>query len=201
MAFSAIVFDLGGVIIDLDVQRTYHAFSKFLGNGIIEMENGYLKNSVLRQYETGEIDNDQFLSAIEKLSNNRATKEEIIVAWNSMLVRIPDERIRLLEKLREKYRLFILSNTNSIHVDFFEKMAPGYEKLSHLFEDVFYSHLIGFRKPEQGAYLAVVKKYGINPDETLFVDDLAANIETARSLGFQTLHVTNGLDIIDWNGW
>ena len=114
-----------------------------------------------------------------------------------MLLNIPVKRIEMLERLKPGYRLFILSNTNSIHVERFEKMAPGYNTLSELFDSAFYSHLLGVRKPDQTIFEAVIAQASLDVTSTLFVDDLPANIEAAKQLGFKTLLIEAGMEIAD----
>ncbi len=198
MEIKSIVFDLGGVIIDLDVRQTYNAFLKILGDGEMQLDKGYLKHPVFRQYELGEIDSDAFVKHIKENAISKTSNQEIINAWNAMLVSIPNERVELLETLGKHYRLFVLSNTNAIHEEYFEKMALGYSYLRDLFESVYYSHHIGFRKPDIEAFNHVTKESGIKPGETLFVDDLENNVKTAEKLGFQVVHVTKDLDIVEW---
>ncbi|GAO28335.1 HAD family hydrolase [Geofilum rubicundum] len=195
MRILNIIFDLGGVIVDLDMSRTFHAFNRFFGESAVELENGYLKSKVLRQYETGAIDTETFLSELLQLAKNGESRGDIVAAWNAMLVRIPEERLRMLEQLRQSHRIFILSNTNELHEDYFEKMAPGYDRLSDLFEKAYYSHRIGCRKPDSDAFKAVLADSGLRAEETLFVDDLADNISTAKKLNFQTLHITQGMEV------
>ncbi|TCO10841.1 HAD family hydrolase [Natronoflexus pectinivorans] len=198
MKILNIIFDLGGVIIDLDVERTYKTFKNYISDKYLELEYGYIKHPVFRQYETGAISDDEFIGTLVNLAGNEITAQQAVDAWNAMLVQIPDERIRLLESLKSDYRLFILSNTNEIHTQKFESMANGYNKLSDLFESAWYSHLIGSRKPERQAFQTLIDRCNILPEETLFVDDLENNISTARDMGFQTLHVTRGLNIVEW---
>jgi putative hydrolase of the HAD superfamily len=193
---SAIVFDLGGVIVDIDIEKTRQAFSQLLGQPELHFSPVHLP--VFTDYEVGRISSDEFLDTLHKQSVNGTSRQDIVHAWNGMLLTIPERRIKMIEGLQKDYRLFILSNTNSIHVEQFEKMAPGYKTLSELFEQVYYSHLIGSRKPNMKAFEAVVQGSNLNPSTTLFVDDLIANIETAQQMGFKTLHIIPGMDVADY---
>lgn len=194
---TAIVFDLGGVIIDLDIDKTRKELFRLLG---VEQPNLYYSNNhipLFSDYEIGKISDSEFIDGLLKQSINGTTREDIINGWNAMLVTIPQKRINMLEKLGERYRIFILSNTNSIHTERFEKMASGHNTLSELFEKSYYSHIIGHRKPHRAAFETVINNSKLKAATTLFVDDLTANIETARSLGFKTLHVEPGMEIAD----
>lgn len=192
---TAIIFDLGGVIVDLDIDKTRTALSKLLGGEQPDLYYSHHHLPLFSDYEVGQISDAEFIAGLQRQSMNGTSHESIIEAWNAMLVGIPQSRIQMLERLTKTYRLFILSNTNAIHTERFEKMASGYNKLSELFEDVYYSHLIGSRKPNKEIFEAVIKKSNLDPSSTLFVDDLSANIEAAQNLGFKTLHIKPGMDI------
>jgi putative hydrolase of the HAD superfamily len=195
MRILNIIFDLGGVIVDLDMARTFNSFIRFFGEEAFELEDGYLKSRVLRQYETGAIDSETFLRKLLLLAKNGESREDIVDAWNAMLVRIPGKRVKMLEQLGKSYRIFILSNTNELHEQYFEKMVPGYDLLSDMFEKAYYSHRIGYRKPDSAAFVAVLKGSGLKAEETLFVDDLPDNIATAKKLNLQTLHIEQGMEV------
>jgi len=195
--FINIVFDLGGVIIDIDINSTINALKQTL-NLTPDIEPlKIMEMSIFRQYETGAINSSEFINRLSQLSDTTVAPDLIINAWNAMLISIPEKRIRLIENLAQRFRLFVLSNTNALHAKKFEGMISDYENLSLLFEKVYYSHLIGYRKPHAKAFTAVIDDSGIQPSETLFVDDLEANITMARQLHFQTLHVKNGTDITE----
>ncbi|MGQ1945523.1 HAD family hydrolase [Geofilum sp. OHC36d9] len=195
--FNNIVFDLGGVIVDIDINSTINALKRTLNLPPDTEPFKIMEMSVFHQYETGTINSSQFINRLSELSGTGVKPDLLIEAWNAMLVTIPEKRINLIEKLSGRFRLFVLSNTNALHAEKFEKMAPGYENLSQLFEKMYYSHLIGCRKPQAKAFTTVIDDSGIQPTETLFVDDLQTNITMARQLHFQTLQVNNGTDITE----
>lgn len=194
---KAIVFDLGGVIVDLDINKTRNELAVLLGLEQPELYYSQTHVPLFSDYEVGKITADAFLDGLLKQSLNGTTREKLIEAWNAMLLNIPVKRIEMLERLKPGYRLFILSNTNSIHVERFEKMAPGYNTLSELFDSAFYSHLLGVRKPDQTIFEAVIAQASLDVTSTLFVDDLPANIEAAKQLGFKTLLIEAGMEIAD----
>ncbi|MCL4482542.1 MAG: HAD-IA family hydrolase, partial [Bacteroidetes bacterium] len=136
----------------------------------------------------------QFRDKIRNILPGNPTDHEIEDAWGAMLIDFPAGIINYLIELKGKYRLFLLSNTNEIHVRRFEQIfedAFGYP-ISRLFEKCYYSNEIGFRKPNAEAFLAVLKDASINPAETLFVDDLQQNTEAAKTLGMKVLHIEAG---------
>jgi putative hydrolase of the HAD superfamily len=192
-----IVFDLGGVIVDIDINCTIKALKQTLNLPAETEPAKIMEMNLFRQYETGAIKTSNFINGLSQLSGTNVSSDLIIKAWNAMLITIPEERIKLIEKLSGHFRLFVLSNTNALHAKQLESMVPGYETLSELFEKVYYSHLIGYRKPHEKAFATVIENSCINPTETLFVDDLEVNIAAARQLHFQTLQINNGKDITE----
>jgi putative hydrolase of the HAD superfamily len=195
--FKNIIFDLGGVIVDIDINSTINALKQTLNLPPDTEPLKIMELSVFHQYETGTINSSEFINRLSQLSGTKVDPDLVIKAWDAMLITIPKKRIKLIEHLSGRFRLFVLSNTNALHAKKFESMVPGYKNLSQLFEKVYYSHLIGYRKPQAKAFMAVIKDSGIQPSETLFVDDLEANITMAQQLHFQTLQVNNGTDITE----
>lgn len=189
-----ILFDLGGVLLNLDMGKTREAFAR-LGwkeenwKGITR--SGYL---IFENLEIGVDTPEQFRQKVRELLPGNPADEEIDYAWNAMLVDFPDGVVDYLVELRKKYRLYLLSNTNELHVRRFNQIfedAYGYP-ISQLFEKCYYSNEIGFRKPDPEAFRAVLRDAAIGPEETLFVDDLKDNTDAAQKLGMKTLHITAG---------
>ncbi len=189
-----ILFDLGGVLIDIDINKTVIKFSELLSFEISDYKE-LMNNPIFKNYEIGKISSSEFLKELHKLSDNKVSKETFADAWNSMIINVPKNRISLVEKLRESKNLYVLSNTNELHVNYFNKMIPGYNSLNPLFDKVYYSHEIGFRKPKKEAFEFVIKDSRIEPKETLFLDDNEDNIITAKGLGFQTYLIKNDEDL------
>lgn len=190
-----LLFDLGGVIIDIDVNKTAQQMAFILGLEDDLKGDKVLNHIIFKQYETGKLNSAEFVQAIKNMARKEVEESQIIEAWNAMLLQIPVERIKLLEKLKKKNRLFVLSNTNELHVNRFNTMVPGYSALSELFEKVYYSHEIGCRKPTKEAFNIIIEENSIDPTETLFIDDAIENIEAASEMNFQTLFVKKHNDI------
>lgn len=132
------------------------------------------------------------MEEMKKYSPGNLTPERITEAWDAMLINFPPERIELLKSLKSRYRTFLLSNTNAIHLKKFGQMykdTMGGGSLEDCFEKAYYSHLIGLRKPNKEAYEFVLNDQGLKPEETLFIDDTFPNIETAAALGIKTLYI------------
>lgn len=196
-----IIFDLGGVIIDIDPQRSFKAIAGFNH----QKNDGQLLNlevQLFLDYEKGLISDQEFREGIRALTENHKIKdEEIDEAWNLMLLHIPQERLQILQKLRNTYKTFVLSNTNAIHVKAFNQIilkSSGKEDLKHFFDKVYYSHELNLRKPEPEIYQHVIDDMQLNAGATLFIDDRLENIEAASASGLQTFHVQPGQGIIEF---
>ena len=190
---DAIIFDLGGVIIDLDFQRTFDQFAVLSGKSAAEIKSGLLESDLLLKYEKGEFTDFQFLNAIQEKFNTRASHEEMEEAFIALLLHIPIERVHLLRQLSKQYRLFLLSNTSAMHykeVNNILHRNTGCEDLTHLFETVFLSFEMGLLKPGIEIYETVLQQAQLNPATTLFLDDNASNLKGASSVGIQTALVT-----------
>ncbi len=189
-----IIFDLGGVILDIDPQKTIDEFEK-LGWSVSDQQNGQALGTMLFfELETGNDSPETFRDKIRKVIGTSVSDQIIDEAWSAMIVHIPAERIRYLERLKEHYRIYLLSNTNEIHRIKFHKMFEenfGYT-FNRLFERNFYSHEMGLRKPNPAIFEKALKETGLNPQETLFVDDLAENVAAAEAVGINGLHITAG---------
>ncbi len=189
-----IIFDLGGVLLTLDMDRTHDAFAK-LGwkeedwKGIAQSGDPIFKN-----LEIGLDSPDQFRRNIRKILPGNPTDAEIDLAWNAMLVDFPSGTAEYLTELRKRFKIYLLSNTNEVHVlrfcAIFEQ-THGYP-LHQLFEKCYYSNEIGYRKPNPEAFQVVLEDARLDPRKTLFVDDLKPNTDAAAYLGMQVLHIEPG---------
>lgn len=190
--FEAIIFDLGGVLINLDYQLTIDAFKKLGGTEFDLTYSQAAQNSVFDDYETGKISTQHFINKLKDSLPASITPNQIVAAWNAMILNFPLEKIALLEKLSNQKRIFLLSNTNDIHI---QKVARELtkvsdKKLNDYFEKVYLSHEIHQRKPYQETFEFVCKDAGIDPLKTLFIDDSEQHILGAQQIGLSTLHLT-----------
>ena len=197
-----IVFDLGDVIINIDVPRAAQSFATLSGRETTEVIRLFEEGKVFRQFETGQLDAPGFRAHVRQLLDNSGWEDaEIDTAWNSLLLDLPADRVELLKQLGKKYRLFLLSNTSSIHIEAINKIlhqASGVSNLDDLFEKIFLSYEMGIMKPHPDIYQRVLEEAGIRAEETLFLDDNADNIRAASALGIQTIHVQKPLTILDY---
>ena len=173
-----LIFDYGGVFLLLDEEKTYQAF-KDLGLLFISPALAASNND----FQRGRISIPTFISNIQKELPRPATEEQIIDAWCAMLGRLPQERIELLKKLKKQYRLFLLSNTDDIHIDRVTRTTPEAVEFLAQFERVYYSQNTGYRKPEIEIFQLVIDENNLTPSESLFVDDIKENAEAAGRVG------------------
>jgi len=185
---QVVIFDLGGVIINLDIHKTLDAFRTLIGEDFDLLEEAQLNQSFYMEYEKGNISCEEFRSHIRGLTSKQLTDQQIDDAWNSMLLDIPPDRFRWIDQLKGQYQLCILSNTNVIHVETFHKIfgeQTPYQHPGELFDKLFYSCEMGMRKPDEDIYLEVLKGMGAAPHEAVFYDDKQENIDTAERLGIR----------------
>ena len=195
-----IIFDWGGVITDLHFDAAKKAFQQ-LGLTIFDETIPHsTHNDIFLPFEIGKISPDEFRNRIRQYAPSLLNDQEIDTAWNAMLGDLPAERWNLLEKAHKFYRTFLLSNTNAIHVAYYfnclQKIYGTYG-YTHFFEKTYFSFELGLRKPNEDIFQYVLKDTGINPQETLFIDDFVENIATARKLGFQTVHIKAPLTLVN----
>ncbi len=194
------LFDLGGVILNIDVQKTINAFREIGIDHVEELYNGLRQHHVFDRLETGEISENDFREYLRKEAGSALPDEKIDEVWNAMILEIPEERIRLLKRLKHGYELYLLSNTNEIHRKCYDQMVKrtfNNGGLHTYFNQDFYSHKIGYRKPDPEAFRFVIEHTGIKTAETLFVDDNADNIAAAEHLGFAVLHLTPDRSLVE----
>lgn len=191
---DTIIFDFGDVFINLDKQGTINSLKKL---GLPQWNEDL--NQLNLKFEKGQISEENFLLGIQKQVPN-ASMDEILSAWNAVLLDFPLRRLEFLQKLSKKYRLFLLSNTDAIHIETFEREngASFYSDFYQSFEKVYFSFELGMRKPDAEIFNYLVKKHNLSEKRTLFVDDKKENTDAALSLGFQIWNLQVGKeDVVD----
>lgn len=197
---NAIIFDLGGVILNIDYQLPVKAFERL---GVTNFQEEFSKASQSNLFdllETGKIENDAFIEAIRHRLPKEVSDAEIVSAWNSILLDLPESRLFVLEKAAENHRTFLLSNTNAIHIESFNSYLLEEHQLPSLepfFEKLYLSYEVNLRKPDPRIFEYVIQDAGIDPHSTLFIDDSIQHIESAKSLGLMTHHLVNQ-DLVDF---
>lgn len=202
MPFNTIIFDLGGVILNLNYDLTVNAFKALGKSNFDTLYAQSQQDKIFDQFETGKISGAAFIAYMKQFLDPSITESEIENAWNAMLLDLPVHRIQLLRELRKTHKLFLFSNTNEIHLNAFQKILDQQhgnpELLETLFDKTYYSHRVGERKPDAAAFRMVLDEQGLRAEKTLFIDDSLQHIEGASKLGIQTIHLVNS-DIRDLN--
>ncbi|MEZ7498849.1 HAD family phosphatase [Flavobacterium sp. Arc3] len=191
---NAIIFDFGDVFINLDKQATVDGLRNL---GLTHWNDDLDQLNI--QFETGQITRDNFIEGIQKHIPNAST-EEILKAWSAILLDFPLYRLEFLQMLSKKYRLFLLSNTDAIHIETFEQNngASFYGDFYKCFEKVYFSFEIEMRKPNPEIYKYVLNKHDLQAKRTLFIDDKKENTDAALSLGLQVWNLQVGQeDVVD----
>ena len=182
-----ILFDWGGVLIHLDKHRCTEAFAQLGVEVSDELTYPYGQRADLKGFERGTMSVDEFHDTVRRLYAPGLTDAQIDRAWNALLLEIPTYKLDMLLKLKERFRLYLLSNTNAVHWEEGRKRFDykGY-RAEDYFEQIFLSQEIHELKPAPDAFLKVAQLAGIEPEETLFIDDLQASCDAAAALGFHT---------------
>ncbi len=199
-----IIFDLGGVLLDIDPRLSIVAFRELGMADLIKPGGWSYGHEVFLKMEQGLIGDRQFRDGVRALLPKPVSDEQIDQAWCAMLISFPTEKISLLQKLGSRYRLYLFSNTNSIHIRHFHELFIkefGFP-LSDLFVKDYYSSDIQLRKPDLRSFQFVLNDAGLNSVETLFIDDLDINTEAAAQTGMHTICLKPDMDLVKlFNGY
>lgn len=190
-----IIFDFGGVIINIDFRLTWESFRNYGVNNLEELFSKAKQSDFFDLFEKGAISPEEFRRQASGMLNIKISDHEFDKAWNAMILDIPVERINLLKDLKNKFRIFLLSNSNIIHYDYYIKNLKkihSIDNFSYLFEKVYFSFDIGLIKPDIEIFNHVIKENDLIPIETLFIDDSSQHIEVAKLTGINTHHLING---------
>lgn len=193
-----IIFDLGGVILDIDYNRTRKGFEDLGVTQFDEMYSQANANHLFQKLETGHISNDDFFRELSEVTNLGLSTEQIRTAWDAMLLDFRESSLDFLKGIKLKYKTYLFSNTNFIHMEAFHKIFHSKERehpFNDYFDKAFYSCEIGLRKPDIESFQWILDHLGIKAVKTLFIDDSIQNIEAARKVGMQTVYLKPGMKI------
>jgi FMN phosphatase YigB (HAD superfamily) len=189
-----IIFDYGNVIFTIDFKKTQKAFKNLGIDNVDSFFSHKGHHSLFDDFETGKISAAEFRNGIRKITNkNELTDQQIDDTWNSLLIGVTKGNHELLLKLKEKYRTFLLSNINEIHLKFINnylKTEFGLDGNDGFFEKIYYSHLVGKRKPNKEIFEQVLHENNLIKEETLFIDDSPQHLKTATDLGINAYLMT-----------
>jgi len=199
---KAIIFDLGGVLLNLDFKKVSDAFKALEIERFDELYSQAKADLLFENLEINKISEEVFFDSLKKYTDKPITNEDVANAWNAILLDFRIESLAALKRLRKKYKIFLLSNTNSIHYTQFSKIFEntiGEKSFNSLFDKAYYSHEIGLRKPDAEAFEYVLNENNLKPKETLFIDDSIQNIEGAKRVGMRTIHLEKGMKVENLN--
>lgn len=185
-----IIFDLGGIFMNINYQLTEDAFVQLGITHFPELYTQHYVTPLFEDFETGKITPEQFCNEFRTLAKTSLNNQQIYDAWNAMLLDFPKERLDWLQNISKKYKVFLFSNTNKIHLDFFNKVANAVTKdkeFNSYFIKAYYSNQMGMRKPYVESFRKILDEQNLLASETLFIDDTPKNIEGAKSAGLQTI--------------
>lgn len=188
-----IIFDLGGVILNIDYNLTIQSFQKLGIPNFQELYTQANQNNVFDDFETGKISSEAFLSYVKEQSGIAISSEQIRNAWNAMLLDLPKMRLEQLKLLKPSFKLYLLSNTNEIHVEAFKKIIDqsfGSYWFENVFDKVYFSNEIGLRKPNAEIFDFVIAQNKLKKSETIFFDDSIQHIEGAKKTGIESFLIT-----------
>ena len=194
----SLLFDLGNVIIDIDVEGAFENLGKLFrpdaSRDVIDR--------IIIEYECGRVSSEIFINTLLSQSFRHVQALDIIEAWNSMLIGIPPQRLEMLQRIKEDYLVYLLSNTNALHLQWVYRYLENEHNVTAFDKDYFhkayYSHLIGDRKPLPSVFRYIIEDASLIPGETLYMDDIQANLDAARDFGFNTYLVKPGEEISEF---
>ncbi len=193
-----IIFDLGGVLLNIDYRLSFNEFKKIGFKNFDQVFADLVKSKIFDELEKGIISYVDFRNELKKYCSKNVSDDELDFAWNIMLINIPENRIEMLRVLKSQYKLFLLSNTNEMHCRYYNnllKRDSGIDNLGMLLHKAYYSHEINVRKPDREIYEYILNAEKLNPSETLFIDDIEENILAANRLGINGYWLKNGQEI------
>ena len=198
--FDTIIFDFGGVILDIDPDLSRRWFAEMLG---IENARKLETEQLPQLYETGSISRTEFVNRINHIAKTNIPENEIIAAWNAMLLNYKPARIEWIKRLHKDHKLLLLSNTNDAHFEYFHnKLIAEYGVTFYqLFDHIYLSHEMGLLKPSHEIYERVIAEQQLNLQRTLFIEDTARNVAGAQEVGLQTLLIPRNGEFYEFFGF
>ena len=197
---KAIIFDFGGVLINIDYNATINAFQKLGINDFDKMYSQAMQANLFDELEIGKISPQRFINGLLDFLPAGTSPNKVVEAWNAMILNVPIDSIELLKKLNKQgYALYMLSNTNEIHINaaYREWDKVSNERPQALFNHVYLSNEIGMRKPDTKIFEYVCREQLLSPSETVFIDDSIQHINAAKAIGLNTFHLTEDQSIQD----
>ncbi len=195
-----IIFDFGGVILDIDPKQTLNALKSMGVQDVGIFASDDFQKEVLEKFERGILTPELFRDKIREKSGHNLSDQDIDEAWNALLFDIPKERIAVLEQVKKHYSIYLISNSNEIHYDLYLRdlqLRFGYREFDQLFDKAYFSFDLHLSKPNPEIFEFVLNQHNLKAEETLFIDDSIQHIESAKTLGLQTFHLSSPTRVRD----
>ncbi|HCO66467.1 MAG TPA: haloacid dehalogenase [Dysgonomonas sp.] len=192
-----LLFDLGGVIMSINKDNAVKRFKEIGVDNIEDYLGEFRQEGIFLALEEGTISREKFYEELRKLAGKDMSDKDIDSGWLAFITEVAPYKLELLKELRKKYKVYLLSNTNPVIMEWAHSkdFSPTGEPLSAYFDKMFCSYKIGHTKPSKESFDAVIEGTGINPEETLFLDDGQSNLDAASRLGFKTYLVDQDEDL------
>jgi len=187
---KALLFDMGNVLIFFDAKRSSKAFAEAVGVTEDKVWQTFFISELERAYTRGEISSEEFYRRVSEHFPSKIDFASFAHLWNDIFSE-NHEMTDLIKKLKKSYPLYLISNTNDLH---FEYVRHKFEILRH-FTKCFPSHVVGHRKPDQAMFEHVLEEIRLRPDETIFIDDVAEFVESAKRLGIHGVQFTSRVSL------
>jgi len=200
-SYKNIIFDLGGVLLDIDFGLTHKAFEQAGVPGFDKLYGQHAASPFFVDFEKGKIPVPQFFDHIREICGCPLTDETIVSCWDALLKGFEPEKIEWLQQIGKRYNIFLFSNTNIIHYEWFVNdfnQLAG-EHFNDQFIKAYYSHEMGLRKPDAESFQYILEEQQLEAAETIFIDDTIKNVEAAGKLGFHAIHLPSPKSILDLN--
>ena len=196
---NALLFDLGGVIVDLDYNKTIEAFEAIGLEDAEHLYNQFNQSKIFDEFEIGSISRAEFMGLLQEKIPQKVSQSKIKEAWNAMILGFEKSKLEQIKRYSEKIPCYLLSNTNEIHLEYIQTLLQEvpFKNLELLFTKCYYSHIIGRRKPHRETFEWVLNDMGSSPEEVLFIEDSPQHIRGAEKAKIKTLHFTNGRRLED----
>lgn len=200
---KALLFDLGGVIVNLDYHKTINAFEAL---GVANAEilyNQFSQTEIFNDFETGCLSGKEFINLMKHQISTHSSESEIKKAWNAMILGFEEAKLEQIKRYSEKIPCYLLSNTNEIHLAYIQSLLGKmpFKNLELLFNKCYYSHIIGKRKPHKETFEWVLNDMGYTPEDVLFIEDSPQHIEGAKTINLNTLYFTKERNLEEIESW
>jgi putative hydrolase of the HAD superfamily len=195
-----IIFDLGGVIINLDIKKTIEAFNRISHIRFEDIYTQAEQSHLFDLLDRGKISGEEFFRKLKEEIRYKGSDKELFFAWNAMIGDVPEKRLDLLVEAKQNYNTFLLSNTNELHIDMFEHglyQRHGVKNFEDYFDKVYYSCRVGMRKPDKEIFEFVLEQNDLKPEETVFIDDSIQHVQGAGACGINAYLLSPNMEVGD----